>query len=76
MYYDKVYFCKQRYMPTRRKYRKALEIADLSKKMEEIEEYKNSENNSNYISDSNHRTKTHDQGDNIDINENNEKPCA
>ena len=40
--------------------------------MEEIEEYKNSENNSNYISDSNHRTKTHDQGDNIDINENNE----
>ena len=44
----------------------------LYPKMEEIEEYKNSENNSNYISDSNHRTKTHDQGDNIDINENNE----
>ena len=44
----------------------------LYPKMEEIEEYKNSENNSNYISDSNHRTKTHDQGDNMDINENNE----
>ena len=44
----------------------------LYPKMEEIEEYKNSENNSNYVSDSNHRTKTHDQGDNIDINENNE----
>ena len=33
----------------------------LYPKMEEIEEYKNSENNSNYVSDSNHRTKTHDQ---------------
>ena len=44
----------------------------LYPKMEEIEEYKNSENNSNYVSDSNHRTKTQDQGDNIDINENNE----
>ena len=44
----------------------------LYPKMEEIEEYKNSENNSNYISESNHKTKTHDQGDNTDINENNE----
>jgi len=44
----------------------------LYPKMEEIEEYKNSENNSNYVSDSNHRTKTHDQADNIDINGNNE----
>ena len=44
----------------------------LYPKMEEIEEYKNSENNSNYVSDSNHRTKTQDQGDNIYINENNE----
>ena len=44
----------------------------LYPKMEEIEEYKNSENNSNYISESNHKTKTHDQGDNTDINENND----
>ena len=41
-------------------------------KMEEIEEYKNSENNSNYISESNHKTKTNEIEDNRDINEHNE----
>ena len=41
----------------------------LYSRMEEIEEYKNSENNSNYISDSNQKTKTMD---NMDINEQNE----
>ena len=44
----------------------------LYPKMEEIEEYKNSENNSNYISESNHKTKTNEMFDNMDINEQNE----
>ena len=37
--------------------------------MEEIEEYKNSENNSNYISESNHKAKINDK-ENIEQNEN------
>ena len=41
----------------------------LYSKMEEIEEYKTSENNSNYVSESNHKTKANDLGDNIE-NEN------
>ena len=41
----------------------------LYSRMEEIEEYKNSENNSNYISESNQKTKT---VDNMEINEQNE----